>query len=92
LGHLIPGRTTGPFIGQGDLLKEAPKTWFRPAPGAEVGLRGSCHATCQEVIKDAAGTSVELRFQFDLAGYFAVDMDSIADRPVFNQTVGLKDS
>ena len=32
------------------------------------------------------------RFQFERTGYFTVDADSIAGKPVFNRTVGLKDS
>jgi len=32
------------------------------------------------------------RFQFLRNGYFVVDPDSISDRPVFNRSVGLKDS
>jgi len=32
------------------------------------------------------------RFQFERTGYFAVDSDSTPELPVFNRTVGLKDS
>ena len=32
------------------------------------------------------------RFQFQRIGYFCVDTDSIADKLVFNKTVGLRDS
>ena len=32
------------------------------------------------------------RFQFERIGYFCVDQDSTAERPVFNRTVTLKDS
>jgi glutaminyl-tRNA synthetase len=32
------------------------------------------------------------RVQFERVGYFAVDPDSRPDRPVFNRTIGLKDS
>lgn len=32
------------------------------------------------------------KFQFIRKGYFCVDKDSTPDKPVFNQTVGLKDS
>ena len=32
------------------------------------------------------------RFQFERTGYFCVDADSRAGAPVFNRTVGLKDS
>jgi glutaminyl-tRNA synthetase len=40
-------------------------------------------------LADAAAGS---RFQFERLGYFAVDPDTRADRPVFNRTVTLKDS
>lgn len=36
----------------------------------------------------AAGT----RYQFERLGYFAVDLDSSAEKPVFNRTIGLRDS
>ncbi|WP_111656472.1 glutamine--tRNA ligase/YqeY domain fusion protein [Isoalcanivorax indicus] len=35
---------------------------------------------------------VESRFQFEREGYFCVDRDSRPDRPVFNLTVGLRES
>ncbi len=41
-----------------------------------------------ELAKCAVGT----RVQFERIGYFVVDRDSTADRPVFNRTVTLKDS
>lgn len=39
-----------------------------------------------------ASAEVEQGFQFEREGYFAVDPDSMADRKVFNLTVGLKES
>jgi len=35
---------------------------------------------------------VESRYQFVRTGYFCVDPDSTADKPVFNRIVSLKDS
>ena len=55
------------YIDQDDFREEAPKKWFRLAPGAEVRLRGACLITCREVIKDAAGNVVELRCEWDPA-------------------------
>ncbi len=52
---------------QDDFREEAPKKWFRLAPGAEVRLRGAALVTCQEIIKDASGTVVELRCTWDPA-------------------------
>src|SRR5215813_4714248 len=40
-------------------------------------------------LKDAAAGS---RFQFERLGYFCVDPDSQSERPVFNQTIGLRDA
>jgi glutaminyl-tRNA synthetase len=39
-----------------------------------------------------AAASAGARFQFERLGYFCVDPDTTADRPVFNRTVTLKDS
>jgi glutaminyl-tRNA synthetase len=50
-----------------------------------------------EVITDAklepslANAPVESRYQFERLGYFCVDPDSKAGKPVFNRTVALKD-
>jgi glutaminyl-tRNA synthetase len=40
----------------------------------------------------AASAPPGTRFQFERIGYFCVDPDSSPDRPVFNRTVGLKDT
>jgi len=51
-----------------------------------------------EVIADAklepslAGAAVGGRYQFERLGYFCVDRDSKAGKPVFNRTVALKDT
>ena len=51
-----------------------------------------------EVIPDAKlepslrGVAPGARFQFERLGYFAADRDSTPDRPVFNRTVGLRDT
>ena len=39
-----------------------------------------------------AGAEPGSRFQFERQGYFCVDLDSTPERPVFNRTVGLRDS
>ena len=47
------------------------------------------HAKVEPSLKDTApGT----RYQFERMGYFSVDRDSTAARPVFNRTVTLKDA
>jgi len=55
------------FIEQEDFMEEPPKKFFRLAPGREVRLRYAYFITCQEVIKDAGGTVVELRCTYDPA-------------------------
>jgi glutaminyl-tRNA synthetase len=51
-----------------------------------------------EVVKDAkiepsvAGDAVGSRYQFERTGYFISDLDSKPGAPVFNRTVGLRDS
>ena len=56
------------YIEQDDFREEAPKKWFRFAPGKEVRLRYACLVTCDEVIKDPdTGEVVELRCTWDPA-------------------------
>ncbi|MCW8863141.1 MAG: glutamine--tRNA ligase/YqeY domain fusion protein [Rhodospirillales bacterium] len=162
------------YIEREDFMEDAPKKFFRLAPGREVRLRYAYFITCNEVVKDAAGEVVELRctydpatrggdapdgrkvkgtihwvsaehaikaevrlydhlfaaeepgasgnylddinpgsltvldncflepsladsaegqsIQFERLGYFCADADGSAERPVFNRTVGLRDS
>lgn len=53
------------WIEQDDFREEAPKKWFRLAPGAEVRLKGACLVRCHEVVKDASGQVTELRCTWD---------------------------
>ena len=55
------------FIERDDFLEDPPKKFFRLAPGREVRLRNAYLVTCREVVKDAAGTIVELRCTYDPA-------------------------
>jgi len=55
------------LIERDDFREEAPKKWFRLAPGAEVRLKGACLVRCTDVIRDAAGEVVELRCTWDPA-------------------------
>jgi len=59
-----------PFSGEllverGDFQEDPPKGWHRLAPGREVRLRYGYLVTCDEVVKDADGTVVELRCHHD---------------------------
>jgi glutaminyl-tRNA synthetase len=46
-------------------MEDAPKKYFRLAPGAEVRLRYCCYITAKEVVKDADGNIVEILAEFD---------------------------
>ncbi len=53
------------WIEREDFMEEAPKKFFRLAPGREVRLRSAYFVTCNEVVKDADGTILELRCTYD---------------------------
>jgi len=53
------------YIEKDDFMEDAPKKFFRLAPGREVRLRSAYFVTCNEVIKDDAGEVVELRCSYD---------------------------
>ena len=53
------------YVEQDDFREDAPKKWFRLAPGQEVRLRYACLLKCEEVVKNDAGEVVELRCTWD---------------------------
>ncbi|MEM6957136.1 MAG: glutamine--tRNA ligase/YqeY domain fusion protein [Myxococcota bacterium] len=53
------------WVERDDFLEEAPKKWWRLAPGKEVRLRGAALVTVQEVVKNDAGEVVELHCTYD---------------------------
>ena len=53
------------YIEQSDFMEDAPKKFFRLAPGREVRLRYAYFLKCNEVIKDDDGNIVELRCTYD---------------------------
>jgi glutaminyl-tRNA synthetase len=54
------------FVERDDFREEAPRKWFRLAPGKEVRLKHAYYITCQEVIKDEnTGEVIELRCTYD---------------------------
>jgi glutaminyl-tRNA synthetase len=53
------------WVEQDDFREEAPKGWFRLAPGREVRLKHAYYVTCTDVVKDAAGQVVELHCTYD---------------------------
>lgn len=55
------------YIERDDFMEDAPKKFFRLAPGREVRLRYAYYITCTDVIKDDAGDVIELRCTYDPA-------------------------
>lgn len=56
------------YIEQDDFMEDAPKKFFRLAPGREVRLRAAYLITCNEIIKDAqSGEIIELHCTYDPA-------------------------
>ncbi|MFN3431980.1 MAG: glutamine--tRNA ligase/YqeY domain fusion protein [Candidatus Sericytochromatia bacterium] len=53
------------YIEQDDYKEDAPKKWFRLAPGAEVRLKHAYYIKAKEAIKDADGNVVELICTYD---------------------------
>lgn len=67
-------------------------------PGAADDLHAIINPNSLEILKDCkvepnlADTKAGDHYQFLRMGYFCTDLDSTADKLVFNRTVGLKDS
>jgi glutaminyl-tRNA synthetase len=55
------------YIEQDDFREDAPNKFYRLAPGKEVRFKTAYYITCNEVIKDSAGTIVELHCTYDPA-------------------------
>jgi glutaminyl-tRNA synthetase len=55
------------YIEGDDFMEDAPKKFFRLAPGREVRLRYGYFIKCNDVVKDQAGNVVELRCTYDPA-------------------------
>ncbi|TXD37211.1 glutamine--tRNA ligase/YqeY domain fusion protein [Lujinxingia vulgaris] len=53
------------YIERDDYLEDAPKKWYRLAPGAEVRLRYGYYITCDEAIYGEDGELKELRCTYD---------------------------
>jgi len=53
------------FVEKEDFREEAPRKWFRFAPGKEVRLKHAYYVTCNEVIKDENGEVIELKCTYD---------------------------
>lgn len=55
------------FIEQQDFMEDAPRKFFRLAPGREVRLRYAYLIKCTEVIKDHSGNVIEIHCDYDPA-------------------------
>jgi glutaminyl-tRNA synthetase len=71
----------------------------RPNPSGGEGFAQDLNPQSLEVLSDArvepvlaAASNTAEPVQFERQGYFVRDVDSTADRPVFNRTVGLRDT
>jgi len=70
----------------------------RPDPGADGDVMADFNPNSREVLTGCliesalAQAEVGQAVQFERTGYFAADSDSRPGRPVFNQTVGLRDT
>lgn len=64
--HTVPF-TREILIERDDFMEDAPKKFFRLAPGREVRLRYAYFVTCTDVIKDDQGEVIELRCTYDPA-------------------------
>lgn len=53
------------YIERDDFMEDAPRKFFRLAPGREVRLRFAYYITCKEVIKDENGEIMELICTYD---------------------------
>jgi glutaminyl-tRNA synthetase len=55
------------YIEQDDFMEDPPPKYHRLSPGREVRLRGAYFIRCEDVIRDDAGSVVELRCTYDPA-------------------------
>ena len=53
------------WVERGDYLDDAPKKWFRMAPGKEVRLKYAYYVTVQDVLRDEKGEPVEILCTYD---------------------------
>jgi glutaminyl-tRNA synthetase len=69
------------YIDQDDFMEDAPKKYFRLAPGKEVRLRYSYVIKCEEFIKNDAGEVIELRC--------TCDVDTLGKKPEGRKVKGI---
>ncbi|MSO88812.1 MAG: glutamine--tRNA ligase/YqeY domain fusion protein [Rhodospirillaceae bacterium] len=72
--------------------------FMRPDPGADGDFFADLNPESLEILRDSliepalASGKIGEPVQFERQGYFCADNDSTPERPVFNRTVGLRDS
>jgi glutaminyl-tRNA synthetase len=70
----------------------------RAEPDIDENIAAELDAASREILKKCriepalAAATTEEAVQFERQGYFCLDPDSIADRLIFNRTVGLRDN
>ncbi|MGM0831230.1 MAG: glutamine--tRNA ligase/YqeY domain fusion protein [Pseudomonadota bacterium] len=69
------------YIDQDDFMEDAPKKFFRLAPGKEVRLRNSYVIRCDNVVKNEAGDVTEL--------HCSVDFDTLGKNPEGRKVKGV---
>jgi glutaminyl-tRNA synthetase len=74
------------------------RLFTRPDPGAEGNYLDDLNPDSLEVLEEAklepalTAASTEEPVQFERQGYFCADPDGTPERPVFNRTIGLRDT
>ncbi len=63
------------WIEKEDFMEDAPKKFFRLAPGREVRLKHAYFIKCEEVIKDAAGEVTALHCTYDVLTKSGMDVE-----------------
>jgi glutaminyl-tRNA synthetase len=53
------------YVERDDFREDAPKKWYRLAPGREVRLRYACLVTCRDIVRDERGEVTELVCTWD---------------------------
>jgi glutaminyl-tRNA synthetase len=74
------------------------RLFTRPDPGADGDPLADINPNSETVLEEClvertlAELAVGETVQFERLGYFCPDLDSTPDRPVFNRTLGLRDT
>jgi glutaminyl-tRNA synthetase len=72
------------YIERDDFMEDAPKKFFRLAPGLSVRLKHAYIITCNEVIKDASGNITELHCSYHVDSKSGSDTSGIQVKGVIH--------